>query len=144
MTTAAPMTISITHLLFVLVSDSMYLYTKNISAMTSIISYKIHYITLFKMACRIHSEDFTKFDKNTRFINIVLNALQYMCDFQVFPNKFNTSEMYALIKDPNKSTSDMANIRGISVSDLFTNIFEKLMLLKINEKLKTNKNKEMH
>ena len=46
--------------------------------------------------------------------------------------------MYALVKDPNKSTSEMSIIRGISVSDLLTNIFEKIILVKINEKIKTN------
>ena len=58
-----------------------------------------------------------------------------MIDNETFPADFNTRQIFALIKDEAKSSSNLNNIRPISVSDCFTNIFEKLFLIEIDKRL---------
>jgi len=93
---------------------------------------------VLKMCCRMSVSGTNNTETNMDMIRLMTQLIQYMVDNKVFPNRFNTSVMYALIKDSTKSTSDMNNIRGISVSDVLTNIFEKIMLKKINEACPTN------
>jgi len=88
---------------------------------------------IIKMMCKTYETNLNIAIPNERMLNLITNIVQYMFDHAVFPEGFNTSVMYALVKDNNKSSSCLKNIRGISVSDLFTNIFEKVMLVKINE-----------
>ena len=57
-----------------------------------------------------------------------------MIDTNYFPDNFNIAQMYALVKDPRKDSADPNNIRPISVSDVITNIFERLMLYEITKK----------
>jgi len=88
---------------------------------------------VLKLCCRKYESDINTYDTNYRMLDIILYIINYMCAYKVFPDNFNTSVMYALVKDNTKSSSDMNNIRGISVSDVLTNVFEKLILKKINE-----------
>jgi hypothetical protein len=94
---------------------------------------------ILKLSCRTYENDLDIFKTNVEMVTIIRNIFQYIFDYMVFPDNFNTSEMFALVKDTLKSSSDINNIRGISVSDVLTNLFEKIMLTKINEKCTNNK-----
>jgi exonuclease III len=87
---------------------------------------------IIKLACRLYETDMNIYTSNDIVLDMICFIIQFILDKQVFPNNFNTAEMYALIKCPEKSTSDIGNIRPISVSDILTNIFEKLILNRIN------------
>lgn len=94
---------------------------------------------IIKIACRYYENDLMTYKTNDLVLDIICYILQFIMDNQVFPKNFNTAEMYALIKNPDKSTSDLANIRPISVSDILTNIFEKIILTRINTASKPTK-----
>jgi len=88
---------------------------------------------ILKLACRQHDIELNVYTKNDQVLDVICYILQFIMDKQVFPKDFNNSEMYALIKNADKSTSCQSNIRPISVSDILTNIFGKIILIKINQ-----------
>jgi hypothetical protein len=88
--------------------------------------------SILKLSIKNYDQATKIFKTNHRMLNIIKTMFQYIFDHKIFPSDFNTSEMYALVKDNNKSSSDPGNIRPISVSDTLTNIFEKLVLELIN------------
>ena len=64
-----------------------------------------------------------------------------MINFSIMPYLFNLSIFKPLVKDPKKSTNDISNLRPIAVSDVYANIFEKILLDEIN-KCHTDNNKQ--
>lgn len=54
------------------------------------------------------------------------------------PFNFNIAIIKPLVKDDKKSNSDINNIRPISVSDTITNIYESLILEKLNQSMPNN------
>jgi hypothetical protein len=56
------------------------------------------------------------------------------------PKNFNVSIIKPILKDQEKSTEDINNIRPISISNCFAQIFEKLILLKSPKLAITHKN----
>ena len=46
----------------------------------------------------------------------------------------NISEVYPIVKDPLKDTTDPNNIRPISVAGVLINIFERLIMIEINKR----------
>ena len=67
-------------------------------------------------------------------IQILKHTIQEMIDSAYFPYNFNTAQMFALVKDSKKDSADPNNIRPISVSDVITNIFERIILQEITVK----------
>ena len=72
-------------------------------------------------------------------IELITECLQTIINNNIFPEDFNTSEVYTLVKDAKGNTTDPNNIRIISVSPVITNLFEKLLILVINKRYPINK-----
>ena len=59
---------------------------------------------------------------------------------RTIPTDFNTSIIKPILKDSNKKSDDVGNIRPISISNCFAQIFEKLILLNSPKISQTSKN----
>ena len=73
-------------------------------------------------------------NSNSFFVkSFILPFFQFMFKFCVIPEGFNISHIILIIKDSNKSSTDPNNLRPISISKCFAQIFERLLLLKMPE-----------
>lgn len=80
------------------------------------------------------SNEYIKCCASDLFVQSLTSMYQAMFKHKCVPEGFNTSRITPIIKDKAKSWSDQANIRPISTSDSFANIFE-LILVQIKVKL---------
>jgi hypothetical protein len=78
------------------------------------------------------SNEMFKHNRSNSFIKLLSVVFTRIFQYGVLPDNFNISIIKPLIKDNLKDHSDQNNIRPISVSDTISTIFEKLMLLFIN------------
>ena len=79
-------------------------------------------------------------NSNVSFIKtIILQFFKYIFKYGYIPDNFNVSHIIPLIKEKNKSSSDVNNLRPISISNTLAQIFERLMLYKIPKILITRK-----
>jgi hypothetical protein len=88
---------------------------------------KISY-NMIKNALSSNVEEFILF-----FINKIMELMK-------IPKNFNVSIIKPILKDQEKSTDDINNIRPISISNCFAQIFEKLILIKSPKLSITHKN----
>ena len=63
--------------------------------------------------------------------SIIFYFFKYIFKYGYIPNNFNVSHIIPIIKDKNKSSSDVNNLRPISISNALAQIFERLILIKI-------------
>ncbi len=69
---------------------------------------------------------------NTNVINSTITYLmEWMINTATIPKLFNISILKPLIKDQAKGSNQLSNLRPLSISDLFTHIFEKLILIEV-------------
>ena len=72
--------------------------------------------------------------------NTFLEFYNSLLIFKIIPENFNTSIITPIIKDNNKKTDDINNIRPLSISNCFAQIFEKLILVSSPDLNKAHKN----
>ena len=70
----------------------------------------------------------------------ILTFFNKIMELMKIPKNFNVSIIKPILKDQEKSTEDINNIRPISISNCFAQIFEKLILLKSPKLAITHKN----
>ena len=71
---------------------------------------------------------------------ITINILfEKMINFSVIPTMFNVSIIKPIIKNVNKDTADITNLRPVAVSDTLTNLFEAIILEILNNQHKDDK-----
>ncbi len=69
---------------------------------------------------------------NTEVINSTLTyRMEWMVNTATIPKLFNISILKPLIKDQTKGSNQLSNLRPLSISDLYTHIFEKLILIEV-------------
>lgn len=70
--------------------------------------------------------------QSMNFIDYFNETLRYLFEWMIntanIPKLFNISILKPLIKDTTKGYNDVNNLRPLSISDAYTNIFEKLLL----------------
>ena len=65
---------------------------------------------------------------NNGFLNsIVFFFYQFIFKYGVVPTIFNNIHIVPIVKDKNKSSSDLSNLRPISISNTLAQIFERLI-----------------
>jgi len=65
---------------------------------------------------------------NEYIVCLVKSLFELIIYYGIIPKKFNTSILKPLIKDISKSSSDPSNLRPLAVSDMISNLFEKILL----------------
>jgi hypothetical protein len=83
----------------------------------------------------ISNEQF-KYGISWQLTNLLKSIFENMIQFNIMPINFNIGKITPIIKDSEGSHTDINNIRPITISDLISNIFERLLL---NEIIKTHK-----
>jgi hypothetical protein len=69
---------------------------------------------------------------NNGFLNsIVFFFYPFIFKYGVVPTNFNNIHIVPIVKDKNKSSSDLSNLRPISISNTLAQIFERLIKIKI-------------
>lgn len=67
----------------------------------------------------------------------LIKALKYIYEWMIntarVPKLFNLSVLKALIKDEKKSSGDINNLRPLSISDIYTNLLEKIVLKEVRK-----------
>ena len=74
------------------------------------------------------SNEMYKYSNNAHLNQLLIKLLKQMISNDILPFNFNIAIIKPIIKDSKKSTSDIGNIRPISVSDTLANIFESVLL----------------
>ena len=87
------------------------------------------------------SNEMIKYCESAHLTCLFKELFEKMINFSIMPYLFNLSIFKPLVKDPKKSTIDISNLRPIAVSDVYANIFEKILLDEIN-KCHTDNNKQ--
>ena len=78
---------------------------------------------------------------NSEFINsTLLFFFKFIFHYGVIPTDFNITHIISIIKDKTKSINDVSNLRPISISNIFAQLFERLLGFKIPELFKTHQN----
>ena len=78
---------------------------------------------------------------NNGFLNsIVFFFYQFIFKYGVVPTNFNNIHIVPIVKDKNKSPSDLSNLRPISISNTLAQIFERLIKIKIPQISNTHQN----
>jgi len=58
---------------------------------------------------------------------------EWMKNTGTIPTLFNISILKPLIKDETKGNNNINNLRPLSISDIYTNVFEKLILYEVKK-----------
>ncbi len=66
-----------------------------------------------------------------RFLEIQI--FEWMKNTGTIPTLFNISILKPLIKDETKGNNNINNLRPLSISDIYTNVFEKLILYEVKK-----------
>ncbi|CAF0811999.1 unnamed protein product [Brachionus calyciflorus] len=69
-----------------------------------------------------------KYSKGDNLIDLLKLIFEKMINYQIVPFNFNISVNKSIIKDAKKSKSDINNLRPVSISDAFSNIYEAILL----------------
>lgn len=78
--------------------------------------------------------------KTERMLNCLLVFYLYIFKHAVIPTDFNVSLVRPIIKDRNKPSDDVKNLRPISISNVFSQIFERLLLANMPDLHSTHRN----
>jgi hypothetical protein len=62
---------------------------------------------------------------------VLKQMYEWMINTGSIPKLFNISILKPLIKDESKASDNLNNLRPLSISDIYTNVFEKLLLLEV-------------
>lgn len=62
---------------------------------------------------------------------VLKQMYEWMINTGSIPKLFNISILKPLIKDESKPSDNLGNLRPLSISDIYTNVFEKLLLIKV-------------
>ena len=79
-----------------------------------------------------------KYAYSDELIDIISSIIEIMIRYTITPYLFNVGIIKPLVKDENKGGNDLNNLRPITISDTFANIYEKYMLLEIESKHTNN------
>lgn len=85
------------------------------------------------------TNEMLKYATNTSMVYVIHWLINTIITIGVIPDKLNLSIIKPLVKDENKSTMDMNNIRPISLSETLANVFEKVLLTEIDGEYEHNK-----
>jgi hypothetical protein len=78
---------------------------------------------------------------NHEFIeSVILSFYQFIFNYGVIPANLNNTHIIPIIKDKAKSQNDMTNLRPISISNTLSQIFERIVKLKIPQISNTHRN----
>jgi hypothetical protein len=77
------------------------------------------------------SNEHLKYGINDELVEWLVLIFEKIVNYNIIPSDFNIGIVRPIIKDESKSESDISNIRPITISDALTNIFEKILLLKL-------------
>jgi hypothetical protein len=80
------------------------------------------------------TNEMLKYAAVTELIYIIKIQFETMINYGIVPDNFNTSILKPLIKDSTKSTSDPLNLRPLAVSDVLSNLYEKILLFFVDLK----------
>jgi len=72
--------------------------------------------------------------------DFILFFFNKIMELMIIPKNFNVSIIKPILKDQDKPTNDLNNVRPISISNCFAQIFEKLILIKSPNILITHRN----
>ncbi|CAF1025673.1 unnamed protein product [Brachionus calyciflorus] len=79
-----------------------------------------------------------KYSNSEAIIEMIRIVYEKMIKFQVVPYLFNVSVIKPLVKDSKKLSNDINNLRPVSISDPFANIYEAILLREIESEYKDN------
>jgi len=65
--------------------------------------------------------------------NVLKELFEWMINTGTIPHLFNISILKPLIKDESKGNNNLNNLRPLSISDIYTNLFEKIILLEVQK-----------
>ncbi|RMZ94723.1 RNA-directed DNA polymerase from mobile element jockey-like, partial [Brachionus plicatilis] len=85
------------------------------------------------------SNEMYKYGMSDTLVTIIKLIMEKIIQFGQIPKFFNIGKIIPVIKDETKSCNDLNNIRPITISDVVSNIFEKIML---NEIMKSHDDPE--
>ena len=78
---------------------------------------------------------------NNYFIDtIIFKLFYYIFQFSIIPKDFNITHIVPIIKDLNKPSNSINNLRPISISNTFAQIFERILLHKLPILKQTHQN----
>ena len=63
----------------------------------------------------------------------ILYFFRFMLKYGVIPNGFNMSNIISISKDKSKPQNDLSNLRPISISNVFSQLFERIISYKMPE-----------
>jgi hypothetical protein len=78
------------------------------------------------------SHEMLKFNCSKKLAAVIARLFDLITNHQIMPDVFNLSVIKPLVKDPKKPSDDIGNIRPVAVSDALSNLFERLILQRIN------------
>jgi len=71
---------------------------------------------------------------NSAEINKTITYLmEWMLNTAIIPKLFNISILKPLIKDCTKGSDSLSNLRPLSISDLYTSIFERIIIMEVRQ-----------
>ncbi|CAF1136071.1 unnamed protein product, partial [Brachionus calyciflorus] len=79
------------------------------------------------------SNEMVKYTCSNDLVVILKTVFEKMINFQVVPYLFNISVLKPLVKCSKKSNKDINNLRPVSISDVITNLYEKILLNNIEK-----------
>jgi hypothetical protein len=68
-----------------------------------------------------------------KLIEIVKYIMELILNENVIPNDFNKGKIIPIPKDDSKSLKDIANVRPLTISDCFSNIYEYIIIIQIEK-----------
>ena len=84
------------------------------------------------------SNEMVKFSGYGKVVSIITYLLNIVIGRQVMPDDFNVGKIIPILKDVNASASDKKNIRPITISDVISNVYEKVVQARILASYKPN------
>ncbi|CAF0783661.1 unnamed protein product [Brachionus calyciflorus] len=77
------------------------------------------------------SNEMLKYSGSNFVTKILKTLFEKMVNYQTMPYHFNVSILKKIIKDKKKPNDDISNLRPVAISDAYANIFETLILKKL-------------
>ena len=84
------------------------------------------------------SNEMYRFSGYGKLVSILKYLMNIVLGRAIMPDEFNVGKILPILKDANKSSSDMKNIRPITIADVLANVYEKMVQRKILEKYEPN------
>lgn len=79
------------------------------------------------------SNEMLKYGNTKMITEMIAFIMEWMMNNTIIPKLFNISILKPLIKDQSKGANDINNLRPLSISDAYTNIFEKIVLMEMRK-----------